>query len=125
MNFSIVPFYAAVLALLFVVLSIHVIRGRGRYQITIGSGGTPDLERRIRVHANFAEYVPFALLLLAMAELRGASAFALHAMCLCLLVGRLLHAWGVSRTSENLRFRQAGVALTFTVLVAASVSLLI
>ena len=50
----IVPLYATVLALLVVLLSIHVIRGRGRCQVAIGSCGEPDLERRIRVHTNFA-----------------------------------------------------------------------
>src|SRR3954452_8780420 len=97
MGLHIVPPYAAVLALIFVLLSIYVIRGRGRYQITIGSGAAPDLERRIRVHANFAEYVPFTLLLLVIAELRGAPPGWLQIMCLCLLVGRVLHALGVSR----------------------------
>src|SRR3954447_24911313 len=125
MGLSVVPIYAAVLALVFLLLSISVIRGRGRYQVTIGSGTAPDLERRIRVHANFAEYVPFTLLLLTIAELRGAPAGRLHVMCLCLLVGRVLHAWGVSRSAENLRFRQAGVGLTFTALIGAAITLLI
>ena len=125
MGLSIVPLYAAILALLFALLSIYVIRGRGRYQVAIGSGGSPELEHRIRVHANFAEYVPFTLLLLSMAELRGASAILLHVMCLCLLSGRFLHAWGVSQPSENLRFRQVGVGLTFTALIGAAITLLI
>ena len=125
MNLHIVPTYAAALALLFALLSIYVIRGRGRYQVTIGADGAPDLERRIRVHANFAEYVPFTLLLLTLTELRGAAAGWLHAMCLCLLAGRLLHASGVSRPAENLRFRQAGVALTLTALIGAAITLLV
>src|SRR4051794_11609247 len=125
MNLHIVPTYAAALALLFALLSIYVIRGRGRYQVTIGADGAPELERRIRVHANFAEYVPFTLLLLVLAELRGASSGWLHVMCLCLLVGRVLHAWGVSRARENLRFRQAGIGLTFTALTSAAITLLL
>lgn len=63
MILHIVPSYAAALALLFILLSANVIRGRGQHKVALGSGGMPNLERRVRVHANFAEYVPFTLLL--------------------------------------------------------------
>ena len=59
--------YAALLGLMFVVLSIKVIKQRRRYQVGIGSKGEATLERAIRVHANFAEYLPFSLLLLFLA----------------------------------------------------------
>ena len=45
-------------------------RRRGR--ISFGSGDNDELERRIRTHAHFADYTPFTLLLLMMAELRSA-----------------------------------------------------
>lgn len=35
-------------------------------------GGDPDLQRAIRVHANFIEYPPFALLLLLLVEMTTA-----------------------------------------------------
>ncbi len=73
MVLRIVPFYAALLALLFMVLSVRVMRERGRARVAIGTGGNIALERRIRVHGNFAEYVPLALLLLAFMELRGSA----------------------------------------------------
>ena len=124
MALHIVPFYAAALALLFVLLSGLVIRGRGKHQVIMGSGGIPDLERRIRVHGNFAEYVPFTLLLLLMAELLEVSAVVLHLLCLCLIVGRLLHAWGVSRIEENLRFRVSGIVLTLSALGGTALAIL-
>jgi uncharacterized membrane protein YecN with MAPEG domain len=116
MSLHIVPYYAAILALIFIALSASVIKGRSRHAVILGSGAILDLERRIRVHANFAEYVPFTLLLLSMAEWRGQAAGVLHMLCLCLLAGRLLHAWGVSQVVENLRFRMAGMVLTLTAL---------
>ena len=70
----------------------------------------------MRVHANFAEYVPFALLLLAMAEARGAWAPLLHTAGVGLVAGRVAHAWGVSRTPEDFRFRVAGMVATLTVI---------
>jgi uncharacterized membrane protein YecN with MAPEG domain len=122
MSLSIVPYYAACLAALFLVLSLNVIRGRREHRVALGTG-KGDLERRVRVHGNFAEYVPFALLLLAMAEVRGAPPPVLHALCLCLLLGRVAHAWGVSRPDEDLRFRTAGIGATFAAIAGAALAL--
>ena len=67
MDLAIVPRYAAILALLFVFLSLAVIRARREQRVAIGVRAEGGLERRVRVHGNFAEYAPFALLLLTMA----------------------------------------------------------
>lgn len=121
----IVPYYAAVLALLFLYLSYRVIEGRRTNKVSLGGGGIPALERVVRVHANFAEYAPFALVLLGMAELRGVPGWALHALGAALVLGRASHAYGVSRTPEMFRFRIGGMMLTFFVLAAAAVALLL
>jgi uncharacterized protein len=123
MSLHIVPYYAAALALMFIVLSVNVIRGRGQRKVMLGSGDDPRLERRIRVHGNFAEYVPFTLLMLTFAELHGQSAVGLHLLCLCLVAGRLLHAWGVSQPIEKLGFRVAGMGLTFFALGGAALAI--
>ncbi len=112
----VVPFYAGLLAFLFVVLSVRVIGIRRSAKVALGTGGDRDLERRVRVHANFAEYVPLALFSLALLELQSVSAQALHGLGLLLLVGRCLHAYGMSQSAENFRFRVAGMICTFTVL---------
>ena len=125
MALAIVPYYAAVLALVFVALSVNVIKGRRERRVAIGASGAGDLERRVRVHGNFAEYAPFALLLIAMAELRGTPPLLLHALCASLLLGRLAHAWGVSRTDEDLWFRVAGMAATFAAIAGAALALLL
>jgi uncharacterized membrane protein YecN with MAPEG domain len=72
------------------------------------------------VHANFAEYVPLALILLVLAELTGAAGLTLHALGLALLIGRVLHAYGVSQAEEDYRFRVAGMALTFVALISGA-----
>jgi hypothetical protein len=125
MPIAIVPVYAALLALLFVALSLRVIGARRSGKVAIGAGGDTGLERRMRVHANFAEYAPFALLLLALAELQAAPALLIHALCLALLVGRAAHAWGVSNPSEDFRFRVFGMAATFTVILLTALVLLV
>jgi len=70
---TIVPTYAAVLVLIFVLLSVRVIQMRASAKIGLGHGNNPVMERRIRVHGNFAEYVPLALLLLLCMELQSQS----------------------------------------------------
>lgn len=118
------PFYAAILALLFVALSVRTLRLRHRLRIPVGDGGNQTLLRAMRVHSNFAEYVPLTLLLIFMLEAGGGPGALVHGFGVCLVAGRISHAYGVSRTAENYRFRVFGMALTFTALVGAAVFLL-
>ena len=60
--------FAALLAPLFLVLSYRVIKLRGSTRTALGDGGNPELLRRMRVQANFAEYAPLALVLIGLAE---------------------------------------------------------
>jgi uncharacterized protein len=115
----IVPLYASILALMFVGLSVRTLRMRGRLGIAIGDAGNPQMLRAMRVHSNFAEYVPLGLLLVYFVETGGASPVFVHVLGLCLVAGRASHAFGVSRIDENFRFRVFGMAMTFVTLVAA------
>ncbi|MBL8831420.1 MAG: MAPEG family protein [Rhodospirillales bacterium] len=121
MALEIVPVYAALLGLIYIALTLRAVMARRTAQKLIGALGQEALDRRLRVHGNFAEYAPLALLLLAFAEARGASATALHAACAALVVGRLCHAWGVSRVPEVLRWRQIGMVLTLAAIAAATI----
>jgi uncharacterized membrane protein YecN with MAPEG domain len=120
----IVIVYAALLALLFVALSVRTLGMRRRLQVALGDGGDRALLRAMRVHANFAEYVPLALVLLVLVEGQGPAPALVHGLSLCLLAGRLSHAYGVSQVRENLRFRVFGMAMTFTAIIASAVYLL-
>jgi hypothetical protein len=115
--------YAALLAGLFVYLSIRVIGARRRYRVALG---TPHrmVERSARAHGNFAENVPMALILLGLNEGMGMPAAFVHALGTVLVAGRALHAWGISQEPEVFRFRVAGMALTFAVLGVAAAALL-
>jgi len=116
----ITPLYASVLAILFVAFSVRTLRMRHRLKIAVGDAGNQALLRAIRVHSNFAEYVPLSLLLISFVEMSGASALLVHFLGLCLLVGRAVHAYGVSQLNETYAFRVAGMAMTFTTLMGAS-----
>jgi uncharacterized protein len=117
---SVVSTYTAVLVVLFVVLSIRVVRLRGRLGVAIGDGGNGQLLRAVRVHSNFAEYVPIAVLSMYFAELAAAPPFLVHVLCACLVFGRVSHAYGVSQASEAMPFRVVGMILTFTALLGSA-----
>ncbi|MCL6285366.1 MAPEG family protein [Ruegeria sp. 2012CJ41-6] len=119
---SVTPIYASLIALLFVVLSARVIMRRRSKLVAMGDGGDKDLLRAMRAHANCAEYAPFALLLLVMAEWQGAAHWYLHLLGLTLLVGRILHAYGFGRADPILILRQTGMLMTFAVILLAALS---
>jgi uncharacterized membrane protein YecN with MAPEG domain len=121
---TIVPTYAAILVLIFVLLSVRVVQMRASAKIGIGTGNNPAMERRIRVHGNFAEYVPLALLLLAFMEIQSQSRVLIHILCIALIAARIVHAVGVTPVNENFPMRVASVLTTFAVLVIASLMLL-
>ncbi len=113
---TIAAIYASLLAFGFIWLSAQVISVRQGESVAFGEGGKAHLTARVRAHANFAEYVPIALILLVCAELQGAIPWLLHACGAALIAGRILHARGLTMTSHNIPLRVAGMATTFTVL---------
>jgi uncharacterized protein len=120
---KILPLYASLLTFLFAALSIRTLRLRRSLKIGIGDAGNAQMLRAMRVHSNFAEYVPLSLILVYFVEIQGAAALFVHALGLCLVVGRLSHAYGVSQANENYNFRVAGMAMTFTVLLSSALYL--
>ena len=120
---TIVPLYAAVLGLIYVALSIYVIRGRYANRVSLGTAGNDDMERRVRMHGNFAEYAPFALLLLAFAENRSAGEAWLHGLCALLVIARLSHLYAIR--TDFFPCRAAGMIGTFAVFVGAAALILI
>ncbi|TJY59323.1 hypothetical protein E4T66_13060 [Sinimarinibacterium sp. CAU 1509] len=115
---SITPLYAGLLAILFLVLSIRVIQMRTN--VSLGDGGDPNLLRRIRGHANFAEYVPLILLMMAMLEYGGMRGWLLHVIGATLLVARVLHGIALSFTTKWKFGRFYGTLLTFIVLLLSA-----
>ena len=124
MHLDITPYYAAVLALLFIILSVKTIKSRREHKVAIGDGGEKNLLRAARVHANFSEYVPFTLLLIAMLEIQSYSHWIIHGLCIALLAARIAHAYGVSQTNENFKFRIFGTATTINIIAICAFLLL-
>jgi uncharacterized membrane protein YecN with MAPEG domain len=115
------PLYAAVLALWFVILSLRVVQNRKSAKVHLGDGGNTLLQRAIRAQANFAEYVPLALILLALLELSRFSIYLLHAIGIALVVARLMHGYALAFRSQFRFGRYWGAILTFVVLIVEAV----
>lgn len=118
------PIYASLLGLLFIKLSVDVIKTRRQARVTVGDGNNPQLQRAIAVHSNFAQYVPIALLLLTFCEMQQAPNLLIHALAVTLLISRLLHAYGVSKANENFKFRTVAITTTLGVIGLAALYLL-
>lgn len=116
--------YAGLCGLLFIWLSWRVIVERQRTKVGLGDGGDADLQRAIRVHANFVEYTPFALLLLLLAEMTVADAMLVHLFGTVLFVSRVLHAQGLGATAGYSRGRYFGTLGTWIVIAGLALLLL-
>ena len=116
MQLNITPYYAAILALLFIALSVRTIKTRREHKVAIGDGGEKSILRASRVHANFSEYVPFTILLIAMLEMQSYSDWMIHGLCVALVAARIAHAYGVSQANENFKFRIFGTAMTINII---------
>ena len=124
MQLHITSYYAAVLALLFILLSIKTIKTRRQHKVAIGDGGEKSILRASGVHANFAEYVPLTILLIGMLEMQGFTTLIIHSLGILLVLARVAHAYGVSQTNENFKFRIFGTATTINIIAICALLLL-
>jgi uncharacterized membrane protein YecN with MAPEG domain len=53
---------------------------RRKAKIFIGDGGDDEMLRAMRMHANFSEYAPIILILLAFVDLLGGPIWILHSL---------------------------------------------
>ena len=113
--------YAALLSVLFLYLSFRVIGRRRAQKVEIGDGADKELLRRMRVHANFAEYAPWVIILTGLAESMKAPGLLLHAIGLALLAGRVAHAYALSQTPHVMPMRVAGMMLTFAAMAGGAI----
>lgn len=120
----ITPFFAALFALIYILLSLNVARIRVTNKISIGDGENKELARAARAHANFSEYVPFALILFYFIEIMSFSGQMVFILASVLLVSRILHVIGMLSPSRWLVLRSLGALTTFIVILVACVLLL-
>lgn len=116
--------FAVPLAILYLILSGRVITYRRGQKIGLGDEGDKSLLKRMRAHANFAEYVPFGLVMMLLAELQGAGPIVLGLIGGLLLLGRALHAYGFSASPPKMALRVRGMLMTFGSIIVSAVTIL-
>jgi hypothetical protein len=117
--------YAGLLGLVFAALSGQVMWWRFSTGVVAGDAGDESKMAMIRAQANFFEYVPICLVLLMLLELNGLAAVWSHALGAGLVVARVLHGVGMTRTLGISFGRRVGTALTMAVLLAAATMCLV
>lgn len=111
---------AAACALINLWLSVRVTQRRMAGKVMMGDGGDSQMLSRGRSHANFAEYAPFVLILVALIELaRGASPW-LWGLGVLFVLARVAHPLGMERPAPN-PLRAGGFLVTNLVLAALAV----
>lgn len=116
--------YTALLLLLMLALAVHVVRLRMREGISLGDENNRNLQKAMRAHANAAEYIPVVLIAMALLELAGTRAGMLWLYGGAFLLGRVLHAVGMLRPRSVNPLRQAGIVLSWLVMITLAVHLL-
>jgi uncharacterized protein len=117
--------YAGLLGLLAFGVAVPAGRIRGKLGVSCGDGGNPQLLLAMRRHANFVEWVPLGLILIALLELNGVSSRVVHVFGAVLLVSRVLHAIGIRADTIKSLPRLLGALGTILVVVVGSVWLIV
>jgi uncharacterized membrane protein YecN with MAPEG domain len=98
---------------------------RGRMKVSVGDGGSKELLLAMRRHANFVEYVPLAVIMIALLEINGVGARAIHVLGAVLVLARLSHAFGIKADSMTTPGRMVGAVGTMLVTAVSSVWLIV
>lgn len=123
MTFAVTTLYALPLAVIFLVLWFGVSSARSGLNCAIGDAGNMDLLLKIRRHGNFVEWVPFVLILMILAEAQGAGAIWLHAGGALLLIGRLVHPFGLKIDNAAHPLRIVGNSANLLAVVILAIAL--
>ncbi|MBI1272950.1 MAG: hypothetical protein GC131_02555 [Alphaproteobacteria bacterium] len=115
MNIQVTLLYAGILGMLLVILGFnityHWVRVTGQ-----GLQTDKNMRRAERLLSSFVEYVPLALVLMTLVELRGAPSVILHGLGIVLCVARLLHAYAMNQVTGAGFLRAVGAQGTYLVL---------
>ena len=116
-SLSIVPVYAAVLAILYLALTFAVIRNRYRLRVSLGDGGDKRLNRVIRGAWKIFRIRSDVVAVAGLRGIGGAGAVVIHLGGALLLSGRLLHGYALALTLQNISARRNGMILTLASIV--------
>jgi uncharacterized membrane protein YecN with MAPEG domain len=108
------------LSLLFVLfLSMRISAGRRRHKVSVGDGGHAELTTSTRAFGNAIEYIPLALVALAVVAVFYSAAI-VHLLGGAFFLGRVLHAWGMGQEKQPAVGRMLGMILTYLTFIGSA-----
>jgi hypothetical protein len=117
-------FYAAINALVMLILGVLVVRARVKTQTDIGDGGKPEMAGPLRAHGNNSEWTPVALLMIWALCPLGGSIWLIHGVGIPLTLGRIAHGIGLSQNTGPSPLRFIGILLTWIAYIVGIVGVL-
>jgi uncharacterized membrane protein YecN with MAPEG domain len=116
--------WAGLHVFLMLTLSLLVVRQRQKHKVALGDEGIPELARAIRAFGNASEYVPTALVAIAVLAIVDAPPLAIHVAGFVLFAGRVVHAVGLSNSGGASIPRALGIVATWLAYIFVGVALL-
>lgn len=97
MALPITALFAGLLVIFSLVLSFYAggFRGKSGISILFGHPENMELAERVRIHQNFLEYVPLALIMMGLIEINGGNTTFLYVFGVVLIISRIAHAIGL------------------------------
>lgn len=117
--FRAVALWTGLSLLLVLALSIRISAGRRRLKVSVGDGGHAELTARTRAFGNAVEYIPVALVSLAVVAVFY-NAPIVHVLGGSFFLGRVLHAWGMGQAKQPAAGRMFGMILTYLPFLASA-----
>lgn len=126
MALPITALYGSILMIFALALSAKAGSFRGKSGISVLHGDPINMElaQRVRVHQNFLEYVPMAIILMGLLEINGGNAIFLHVFGVVLIIARYAHAIGLKHDNMGHPGRTIGAGGTALMSAAAALYML-
>lgn len=105
-------------------LALRCGRIRMAGKVLHGDGGDALLARRMRAHANFTEYAPIVLILMALVELAVGFSIWLWIAAAAFVLGRIGHGLGMDADKPH-PLRAGGIIVTMVVMLGLAVTALV
>ena len=112
---------AAAAGVLNIWLALRINAARSAAGVYLGDGGDEAIQRRMRAQANYVEYTPFVLALIAAIELSGKGSWWLGVVAAVYFAGRIGHGFGMDG-GAMLKGRFIGTIITLLTLLGLSVA---
>ena len=122
MSLPITALYAGIMMIFALALSFYAgsFRGISGISVLFGEPANMELAERIRIHQNFLEYVPMAVILMGTIELNGGNTTFLHVFGVVLIISRIAHAIGLKHDNMGHPGRIIGAGGTALMSVVAA-----